>query len=191
MHVHGQVLAPAERAADARELEPDPVRREPERRADLALVDVQPLGGDEEVDAAGAVRNGEPGLRSEERLVLHADLVVAGDDDVRDRVGVAGADLDVAHEVAAGVEPRTVGLQRLLGIDDRLEHVVLDRDLLHRPARRLGVVRGDQGDRLALVADDVDRQDRLVLVLETEVLLARYVVMGEDGEHPGGRERAR
>ena len=52
MHVHRQVLAAAERAADAGQREPHLVRAEPERRADLPLVDVQPLGGDVEVDAA-------------------------------------------------------------------------------------------------------------------------------------------
>src|ERR1041384_6540960 len=38
----------------------------------------QPLGGDEQVDAAVLGGHGEPGLRPEERLVLHADLVLAG-----------------------------------------------------------------------------------------------------------------
>ena len=60
MHVHRQVLAAAERAADAR-LQADLLGSQPEGRADLALVDVQPLGRDV-VDAAGAVGDGEPGL---------------------------------------------------------------------------------------------------------------------------------
>ena len=75
VHVHGQVLAAAERAAHAGERQPDLVGRQAERRADLALVDVQPLRRDVQVDAAIAVRDGQPSLRAEERLVLHADLV--------------------------------------------------------------------------------------------------------------------
>ena len=60
MHVHREVLAAAERPADPRELQADPFRSEPEGRADLALVDVQPLGRHEEVDTTGSVGHGEP-----------------------------------------------------------------------------------------------------------------------------------
>ncbi len=165
------------------QLEPDLLGPQPEGRADLALVDVQPLGGDVEVDAADAVGDGEPGLGAEERLVLHADLVVAGDDDLGGGLRVAGADLDVADQVAARVDQRAVGAQRRLGVDDRLEHLVVDDDLLGRLAGDLGVVGGDQGHRLALVADHVDREHRLVLVLEAVALLAGYVVVGEHREH--------
>ena len=108
VHVHRQVLAAAERAADAGEVQPDPVGGQAEGRADLALVDVQPLRGDVEVDAAGAVRDREAGLGPEEGLVLHPDLVVARDDDVGGGVRVAGADLDVSHQVAVRVQPRAV-----------------------------------------------------------------------------------
>ena len=44
------------------------------------------------------------------------------------------------------------------------------------------MVGGDQRDRLALVADHVDREHRLVLVLEAVVLGAGHVVVGEYGE---------
>ena len=183
MDVHRQVLATAERAADAGQRQPDLVGSETEGRADLALVDVQPLGRDVEVDAADLVRHGEPGLRAEERLVLHPDLVVADD---RHDIGVVGAgvhvadpDLEVADEVALRVQLR--GLSTQLGDvtgqvavqveprapapserRHRLEHVVVDDDLLRRLPRDLGVVGGDQRHRLALVAHDVDRQHRLV-----------------------------
>ena len=52
VHVHGQVLAAAERAADPGQHQPDLLRRQAERGADLPLVDVQPLGGHVQVDPA-------------------------------------------------------------------------------------------------------------------------------------------
>ena len=89
MDLHREVLAAAERAAHAGQREPHLLGRQAEARGDLVAVDVQPLGRDVEVDAALAVGDREPGLRAEEGLVLHADLVLAGDDDVGRRVGVA------------------------------------------------------------------------------------------------------
>ena len=111
MDLHREVLAPAERAADAGEREAHLLGRQAERRGDLVLVDVQPLRGDVEVDAALAVGHREAGLRAEERLVLHADLVLAGHDDVGRRVGVAVPDLDVAQDVAAAVQARVSGVR--------------------------------------------------------------------------------
>ena len=98
---------------------------------------------------------------------------------------VAGADLDVSHQVAVRVQPWAVRAQCRDGVDDRIEDVVLDDDPLRGPPRGLRVVGGDQRDRLALVADHVDREDRLVPVLEAEELVAGHVVVGEDREDPG------
>ena len=109
MDLHREVLAAAERAADAGQREPHLLRRQVEARGDLVAVDVQPLGGDVEVDAAVVVGHREAGLRAEERLVLHADLVLAGDDDVGGRVRVAVVDADVAQDVAGRVQRRRVG----------------------------------------------------------------------------------
>ena len=113
MHVHGQVLAAAERAADPGQRQPDLGRRQPERRADLPLVDVQPLGGHVQVDAALVIGHGQAGLRPEEGLVLHAHLVVAGHHDIGGRPGITLADLQVADQVAAGMQPRRGRAQRL------------------------------------------------------------------------------
>ena len=79
------------------------------RRRDLVAVDVQPLGRDEEVDAAVLGGHGEPGLRPEEGLVLHPDLVLAGHHDVGLARLVAVGDVDVAQEVAGGVQRRRLG----------------------------------------------------------------------------------
>ena len=84
--LQADVLAGAERAADAAEHEPDGLVGQAEAGGDLVPVLVQPLGGDVEFDALAArVGHGERGLEPEERLVLHADLVGALDDDVARR----------------------------------------------------------------------------------------------------------
>ena len=102
--LHRQVLAAAERAADPAEVDPHLLRLEAETGRDLVAVDVQPLRGDVDVDAALAVRNGQPRLGPEERLVLRADLVDALDAHLARRVGIAVAD----DHRADHVRPRIV-----------------------------------------------------------------------------------
>ena len=75
--LHREVLAAAERAADAGEVDPHLLRREPEAGRHLVAVDVQPLRCNVDVDTALAVRDGESRLRAEERLILDADVVDA------------------------------------------------------------------------------------------------------------------
>ena len=89
MDLHREVLAPAERAADAGEVDPHLLRLEAEAGRDLVAVDVEPLRRDVDVDAALAVRDRDARLGPEERLVLLADVVDALDRDVRLRVGIA------------------------------------------------------------------------------------------------------
>ena len=72
-----EVLAAAERAADAREVHPHLLVREPEAGGDLVAVDVEPLRRDVDVDAALAVRESrcptpargtpDPGCRARRR----------------------------------------------------------------------------------------------------------------------------
>jgi hypothetical protein len=69
--LHRDVLAPAERAPDTGQRQAHLLGRQVERRGDLLAVDVQPLGGDVEVDAALVVRHREARLGPEEGLVLH------------------------------------------------------------------------------------------------------------------------
>ena len=102
--------------------------RQVQAQRELVAVDVQPLRGDVEVDATLAVRDREARLGAEERLVLHADLVLAGDDDVGVRVGVAVADPHVAQDVPRQVELRCIRGHRPLRIGQRLQHVVVDLD---------------------------------------------------------------
>ena len=75
--LHREILARTERPSDARERDPHALGRQVEARRELVAVDVQPLGRDVEVDAALAVGHREARLGSEERLVLHPDLVLA------------------------------------------------------------------------------------------------------------------
>ncbi len=191
VHVHRQVLAPAEGAADAGQRDPDERLVEAQRVGDLAAVDVQPLGGDVEVDAAVRRGHGEAGLRAEEGLVLHADLVLAGDDDGRRAGRVAAPDLHVPHRVAAVVDHLALAPDGGPGVGDGRQLLVVDLDQGRRAAGGLGVVRRDHRDGLALVAHPVVRQHRLVAVLEPERVRAGHVLVREHREDAGDGERGR
>ena len=82
MDLHGQVLTRAERTADAGQHQPHLVFWHAEADRDLRLVHVQPLGGHVQLDPAVLGGHREAGLGAKERLVLHADLIAAGDHDV-------------------------------------------------------------------------------------------------------------
>ena len=111
LHLHAHVLAGPEGAADAGEVQADLLERKRQGGGDLLLVDVQPLGGDVEVDTAVIGRDREPGLGAHEGLVLHAGLVAALDDDCADGVGVAAADLLAEEHVSERMDG--------LGVDRR------------------------------------------------------------------------
>ena len=178
MDLHRQVLAAAERAADPREVDANLLGRQPEARRDLRAVDVEPLRRDVDVDAALAVGHREPRLGPEERLVLDPGLVrrprpttsprASGSpcriddrpDDVRPRV-VAVA---VAVRRPVGMKLRALG--RALHVGDRLERLPLDDDRLGRAPGLLRVLGGDERVGLAEVADAVDREHGLVAELE-------------------------
>ena len=84
-----------------------------EAGGDLVAVLVQPLGGDEQLDA-GAARVGQrqSRLQPEERLVLHAELVRALDDDLADERLVAADDALMADDVAVGMDRRMAAVDR-------------------------------------------------------------------------------
>ena len=190
MHLHREVLAPAERAADSREVHAHLLRLEREARRNLVAVDVRPLRRDVDVDAALAVRDREPGLRPEEGLVLLADLVHARDRHVRRRVEVAPLDDeradDVRPRVLAEAVPRgrlarvqRLGLGRTLRVGDRLERLVLDPHRLGSAACLLRLLGGDDRDRLAEVAHAVGGEHGLVGEVEPVRLPARDVLVRE------------
>ncbi len=89
------------------------------------------------------------------------------------------------HQVAGPVHRRCVVVHGPPGVGDGGQHLVVDPDPLGGPAGGLGVVGRDERDRFALVADELRGQHRLVGVLETEGVLPRDVVGGEDRVTPG------
>ena len=56
------------------------------------------------------------------------------------------------------------GVERLAGVDDRVERLVLDVDQLERVAGRVAVLGDDEGDLLALEADLVGGEHGLHVV---------------------------
>ena len=170
--------------------------REAEARRDLVAIDVQPLGRDVDVDAALAVRHGEPRFGAEERLILDADVVdtahshvalgvrvAVADDHVADDVRPLVVAVAVRHRRAIRMERRLLG--RPLHVRDRLEHLVLDADGSGGTPRLLRLLRSDERHRLAVVADAVGGEHRLVGELEAVRLLARHVGVREHGVHAG------
>jgi hypothetical protein len=200
--LHREILAAAEGAADAREVQPHLVGREIEAGRHLVAVYVEPLCGHVDVDAALAVRDAEARFGTEERLVLHADLVLAGDGHLSLCLWVAMLDHEVAEDVRPGVvaigvpHRRPVRMQRLrpegtLGVDDRVERLVLDTDALGGAARLLRVLGRDDRNRLAEVADPLEREHRLVRELEPVAPLAGHVLVRQHRVHAGQAHRFR
>ena len=190
VNLHRQVLTTAERTPDAAEVDADLLERQAEAGCDLGTVDVQPLGGDVDVDPALAVGHGEPRLRPEKCLVLAAELVDAADRDVAGGIGVSVADHEVAHDVRPVVLPVAVTARRpvrmkvglgsgALHVGDRLERLVDDVDALGCTAGLLRMLCRNDRHRLAVVEDAVDREHRLVGELEPVGLLARDVLVRE------------
>ena len=190
MDLHGQVLARAERAADAGQHHPHLVFWHAQADRDLRLVHMQPLGGHVQLDPAVLGRHREAGLGPEERLVLHADLVAARDHDAGRGLRVSPPDPHVPDQVAAGVHRLRAGLQRGLGVGDRGQHLVVDRDRGGRAVGCFRVIGRDDHQRLALVTDLAVGQHRLVGGFEAERLAARHVVGGQHGGDPGQPQRS-
>ena len=190
MDLHRDVLAPAERAADAAERQPHALGRQVEAGRDLVAVDVQPLRRDVQLDAARRRRappgptpaRGTPGPASRPRRCPRP----------RRRRSASASPCSITT-VRSRLPPScsggASGRHRGLGVGQRLEHLVVDRDRVGGPARGLGVVGGDDRDRLALVADVAPREHGLVGVLEPVRPAAGDVLVGEHGVDAGQRER--
>ena len=190
--LQADVFAGAERSAHAAEHQPHPLLGQREAGGDLLAILVQPLGGDVQLDpAAVVVGNRQRRFQPEERLVLHSDLVGALDDDVARGIGVAAADRLVAQHVAVRVDRFPIPGDRLLGVDERGQHVVLHVDGGERPAARLRVVGRDGGDGLADVAHEPVGEHRLVLGDQPVGEASRHVGGGQHGVHAGDRQRRR
>lgn len=159
---------------------------------------MEPLGGDVEVDAAVLLGHGEAGLGAEEGLVLHAEGVLALDDDVGPLPGrrdVAAHDGLAVHDIGVRDVPDVVVVAVLVDQDrvgggrgglvgDHGQFAVVHLDLRGGAAGRLRVVGGDDRDGLAVVADLAVGEDGGVPDLQAVVLhLGRQVVVRHDGVH--------
>src|SRR5699024_5902182 len=144
--------------------------------------------------AAAAVPRGtrHAGFRTEERLVLHADLVPSGDDDLRigrRRLDVPVPNRGVPLDVALLVDQGGLGRQRMLGVGDRIQDLVVHADLFHRTACRLRMVGSYERNRLSLVTHPLAREYRLVVMFEPVGVLTGNVLVGEYRVHPRGTDR--
>ncbi len=193
MNLQRDVLPRAEGAADAGEHEPHLLLGESEAGRDLTQILVEPLRRDVERHAAVLPGYRESGLGPERGLVLHRDLVLALDDDVRPRVGVAVHDAHVLDDVAVLriVELRSIGLQRGDRVGDGGKRLVLDLDRPRGETRLLRIVRRDDRDRFADVAHDARREHRLVGAHQAELLAGGQVVRREHRAHARHRARRR
>ncbi len=189
MDLHAHVLAPAEGAAHAAEVQAHVVGSEPEAGGDLVAVLVQPLRRHPQVDAAGTVGHGQARLGPEERLILHADLVGALDHHlaVGRRPDLAVGDHDAADDVPLGVDGRCGGGG--VGVHQRRQDLVADRDGLERPAGGVGVVGRHRRHRLTDEAHDVAGEHGLVGRDEPVGGGAGHVVGGHDAGHAGDGQR--
>ncbi len=119
--LQGDVLASTERSADPGEGEPYPVLGDAQTCRDLLAIGVQPLGGDPHVDTAVRRRHHQRGLAAEEGLVLHAHHVGVADLDLATGVRVTVPQMDLAEDVAVGMQRIgvTAGVHDPLGIGHR------------------------------------------------------------------------
>lgn len=136
-----------------------------------------------QLHTAVGTRYREARLRADGGGVLAADPVEALDDDLAGRVRVAVAQRDVPDQVAVGVQ--RFCLEGLLGVGHRVEYFVLDDDRRGGHARGVGVVGGDGGDGLPVVAYDLGGEHRAVGPAPAVQFGARHVLVRDDGPYAG------
>ena len=183
--LHREVFSRTECTSDPGHGKANFLGREPEDAGQLFLVDVQPLRRDVQVDPALPVRDRQARLRTERRLVLHPDLVLALHNDVGSGVCFAVPDLDPPRDVAVGMKSRCARRECVVRVRDRLEDLVLDTHLLGGAARLLRVLGRHKRDGLPPVAHDLGGEHRLVLDLEAVKIAARHILVGEHRFHAG------
>lgn len=183
------VLAVAGGAGHSGDDDLHPVRFEAEAGRGEVPVGVRVGGGGVDLHSAVGSGHGEAGLGADRCRVLAADAVQALDDDLADDLRIAVAQRDVADQVAVGVQ--RLGGERLLRVGDRFQHLVLDGDRGSGQSGGVRVVGGDRGNRLAVVAHQVRREDGSVDDAAAVGLLAGDVLVGDDGADARHPDRAR
>ena len=153
----GHVLLAAEAAADVRGDQPHLVVGELEDPGDVAEV-LDHLGRGADRDHPVGVAPGDARLGLEVGVVDELGLVLALDHRVgarQRRLDLALLELPVGEQVAALVELGGVGVERVLGVVDHRQRLVVDLDQVDGGERRVLGLGGDERDRLAVVADDL------------------------------------
>ena len=173
MGMHGKVFTPSKCPANAGQVNPDLLAWKSKAGRQLKMVLVQALRRDVKIYPAIVGRDGQTGLRSQERLVLHADFVDTLDDHVAFRVRVAAIDRHAPDEIALRVNRRC--LQGTFGIRQGREHFVGHVDGGKRAAAGFHVLRGNQGHGFAFKTDDFVGEYRLVGDQESVGRFARQV----------------
>ncbi len=181
--LEGGVLAVGRGARHAGDDDAYAVRFQAEAGGRQVAVGVRVGGGGVELDAAVGPGNGQSGLGADGGGVLAADPVQALDHDLAGGLRVAVAQRDVPDQVAVGVQGG--GAEGLLGVGDRVEEFVLDGDRGRGEACGVGVVGGDGGDGLAVVAHDVVGEHGPVGDPAAVGGGAGHVGVGDDGAHAG------
>ncbi len=203
VHLHRQVFAPAERAADTAEVDAHlferaargtarPARGRRAATASRRRCRHRPRRPARRARTPGRGTPG-PGCRCRRRP---RRVTSAG------RLGVTVPDHHVTDDVRPVVLAVAVPTRRLLRVQvgqlgralhvgDGLERLVLDDDPLGGAPRLLRMIGGDERDRLAVIEDAVDREHRLIRELEAVRLLARDVLVRQHRVHARHRDRLR
>ena len=190
MHVEAEVLTGTERTTNPGQRQADLVLGQAETGCHLVAVLVQPLGSHIKVDATILIGDGQPGLRTEEGLILHAYLV--GPLNRYQVVSVCSrlvtvTEMDPANDVPVGMDRGGVGSQ--LWVHQRFGRFPVHLDCGEGTTHRVGMVGGHYDNGLALVADDVGGQNRLVPLDKAIGGATWHVLVGQHGVHTGKGQR--
>ena len=195
----GRVDLAAEAAADRAADELDAAGRPLEVLGEHAHREVHRLRAGVDGQPAVALGHDQAALRLDRGLLDRARAVGALDDHIgllEGRVHVALGDLAVVvgvveEDVALVGHLRLAGIEGLADVEERLAHLVLHVDQVERLDRRRLVDSRHAADQLALEANLVLGEVRLVgrdaerLEMADDVL--RHVLVGRHGEHAGMR----
>src|SRR5688572_19873061 len=188
----------AERAADRGLDDADAGDVEIEHARELAVQVVRHLGRAPHGEHTGGIVVADRAVRLDRRVRRALEEVITLDYDVRAaECGIDISELQVhvlrdvaiATRLAGVVELRRVGFERALGLEDRLEHFVLDADQPKRAVRRFFIDGRDRGDAITDVAGAVDAQRVLVTRPGNDAVLDGHFAAGSDRVHAGQRFR--
>ena len=163
MDLKRDVLSSTEGTANPTQGQLDSFLIDTEAGRDLATILMKPLGRHKKLHPrAVGVGNGDGCLETEERLILHADLVGALNDDLTDEIAVTSDDPLMSNEISIGMNRLECSINRPLGIEERFEHLVGHDNELGRSRAGLSVRSRHRRDRFTDEPHLVDSEHRLV-----------------------------